>query len=152
VDNSKIAELLVLLAALQVQVTEAQAKLGDVEALIAEEKKASYDLGKVDGFAEGKTAGYALGFEDGKASVPVGPGGFTQEQVDALIVEATDPLKKALAEKELELAAVKESIPAQIDEQVKIALVALKADLLAKLKAQQAVETESELSFEELLK
>lgn len=151
-DLSKIAEILALIPTLQAQLSEALAKLSEVEVYVAAEKQASFDLGKLAGFEEGKVAGYALGFEDGKNSVPVGPGGFTQEQVDLMIAEQVEPLKKSLAEKELELAALKEAIPVQINEQVQIALVALKADLLAKLKAQQEIETKSELDFEKLLK
>ena len=152
-DLSKIAEILAIFPELLAKIEELKLKLADVEAFVAAEKTASFDAGKLAGFEEGKVAGYAIGFEEGKNSVPVvTPGGFTQEQVDAMIAEQVEPLKKSLAEKEIEIATLKEAIPLQINEQVQIALAALKADLLAKLEAQQAAETEGEISFKELLK
>lgn len=141
---TKLQELVVIIAALQEQ-------LGDFPKALEDTKTAALAEGKAIGFEEGKVAGYAIGFEDGKNSVPVG-GGFTQEQVDAMIAEAVEPLKKNLAEKELELAAVKESIPTLVNEQVQIAITALKADLFAKFQKAQEEETALEGAYQELLK
>lgn len=99
-----------------------------VEALVAEKEK--------------------IAFDSGVASVPVTPGGFTQEQVDALVAAAV-----AEKDKEIEqLKAEKADLEANADAKVSEAVAAFKADLLAKYEEQQVAETQAETGFKDLLK
>lgn len=145
-------DIIAQIQALLVLVAQIQSENVDLAAALESAKVAAFAEGKTAGFEEGKIAGYALGFEDGKNSVPVVPGGFTQEQVDAMIAEAVDPLKKSLAEKDAEIVALKESIPVEVSTQVQIAIAALKADLAAKFAEAQASESSLEGAFADLLK
>lgn len=135
---SKIAEILVL-------IVELQAKLADVDAFVAAEKAASFDAGKLLGLEEGKKLGFDEGFAAGVASVPVGPGGFTQEQVDAMILAAIEPLQKKIEVLQL----VVDGVQAQIDQKVAEALIAFKAELLVKV---QEVDSIEDAALAELLK
>jgi len=145
-------DIIAQIQALLVLVEQIKSENIDLAVALEAAKLAAFTEGKVAGFEDGNVAGYALGFEDGKNSVPVVTGGFTQEQVDVMIAEAVDPLKKNLLEKDAEIVALKESIAIEISTQVQIALTALKADLAARFAEAQANEASLETAFGDLLK
>ena len=118
--NSLVANI----AALQAQLVDAQAS--------------------ADALAKQK---YDEGFAAGVASVPVVPGGFTQEQVDAAVLAAVEPLQKKVSDLEAKVAELEASVQPKID----AAVAAYKADLLAKYEAQQVAESEGETGFKNLL-
>lgn len=125
-------DLLAMLQGLISQLASLQSALADAQAQLDTEKKASYDEG----------------FAAGVASVPATPGGFTQEQVDAAVLMALEPVKAELEGVKAELEAVKSSMQSSID----AAVAAVKADLLAKYKEMEVAIQSTEVGFEDLLK
>jgi hypothetical protein len=113
------------------------AQLQALLALVAQIQSENVDLaGKLE---EAKKAAYDQGFADGVASVPVGQVGFTQEQVDAMIAVAVEPLQKKIAELEEKLVNVDQVISDKVVE----FKAAFKAEILAKLKEVDAAEDEA---------
>lgn len=121
-------ELVANIAALQVQLADAQAS--------------------AQALADAK---YKEGFDAGVASVvipPVSDKLYSQVELEAKIAEALLPLQTQIAE----LQAQVEAVPAQI-EQAKVEAVAqFKMEFLEKYKAAQVAESQIENSIEELLK
>jgi hypothetical protein len=108
-------QILAALAALQTQVVELQAN-----ALIREQAK--YDEGYAAGLAASGNGGI-----------------YSQEQLDAAVAAAVNPLKDEIAALKLEVDALK------------AAALQYKADLKAAYEAQQVAETEGETGFKNLL-
>lgn len=109
-------QILAALAALNQQVIELQASA-------AAKEQAKYD--------EGYAAGLLAGSAGGKI--------YSQEEADALIAAAVNPLKDEIAALKLEVDALK------------AAHLQFKADLKAAYEAQQVAETEGETGFKNLL-
>jgi hypothetical protein len=106
-------DLLKMLQDLVAKLSELQAQLADVPAALEAAKKLSYDEG----------------FVAGVASVPVVVPGdkiFSQAELDAKIAEVVAPLEKKVSDLEL--------VVAGMDQKVLDAVMAAKADLLAKIK------------------
>jgi hypothetical protein len=121
-------ELLVLLQ-------ELAAKLADAQAALDLEKKKSYDEG----------------FAAGVASVLPGTDKvYSQEELNAAVLAAKEGLQLEIDSLKAELEVAKadlEKLKADLDVKVEEAKAALKVELLAKLDAQQAAESESEAAL-----
>lgn len=134
-----------LFAALQVTITELQAKLAEAETALAEAKQASYD----EGFAAG-----AASAQSDKI--------YSQADLDAAVASAIAPLEAANADLMVQLDGVKANVAALeaqlaeltsgLEAKVSEAVAAFKAELLAKYQEAQAQETEIEKTIEDLLK
>lgn len=111
-------------------IAEATAKVEQLTNLLAEieaEKKAAFDAGYVEGAASvGSNVVY------------------TEEELQAKIVEAVAPLNVQISDLNLQLATVPEQIAAAITAKV--------TELAAAYEAQQVAETASETGFKDLLK
>lgn len=123
-------DLVALLNNLVANIATLQAQLVDAQASADALAKAKYDEG----------------FAAGVASVPVVPGGFSQEQVDAFIAAAVAPLNEKIALLDAKIVELEAALVAEAGK-----LVAFKADLLAKYEAQQVAESEGETGFKNLL-
>lgn len=112
-------------------------KLAQAEALLAAEKKASFDAG----------------FAAGVASVSGGSDKiYSQEELDAAVAAALAPVKEELVLLKEEIAQLKAAFQAEKDKAVADALVAFKAALAKEYADRQVVESELETGFAMLLK
>jgi len=122
---------------LKATIAELTLKLADVDAAIAEAKKAAYDQG----------------FADGVASVPT-PGGdekiYSQAELDQKVAEAIAASEAKVAELEAKVAELEGKV-GEIDAKVAEAIAAFKVELKAKYAEQQAAESASESGFGALL-
>lgn len=128
-------DIVKLLQDLSATISSLQLALADAEAAAVQIAKENYDKG----------------FADGVASVPppvVSDKIFSQEELDAAVKAAVEPLQARVVELEALVEEIKAGVQPKIDE----ALAAFKAELLAKYEAQQVVESETETGFKELLK
>lgn len=114
------------------------ANIAALQAQLADAQKAADDLAKLK---------YDEGFAAGVASVPVVPGGFTQEQVDAFVAAAVAPLAEKIALLDAKVLELEAAVLAEAGK-----LVAFKADLLAKYEEAQVAESAVETGFKDLLK
>lgn len=127
-------DIVKLLQDLSATITSLQSALADAQAAAESIAKEAYDKG----------------FADGVASVPPVPTDkiYSQEDLDAAVKAAAEPLQARVAELEAQVA----DMPAAIDAKVAEAMAAFKADLLAKYEAQQADESAGESAIREMLK
>ena len=129
-------DLLALLNGLIVQLNELQLKLADAQAAFEAEKQASYNLGLADGVAQKQSEVDAKQAELDAVKLEL-------EELKKNPIDGSDKiysqveLDAKLAEREVEVKAA--------------AKVELKAELLAKYKEQQALESQGEAEIEALL-
>lgn len=120
-------DLVANIAALQAQLTDAQAS--------------------AQALADAK---YKEGFDAGVASVvpPSTDKIYSQAELDEAIAMALVPVNQQIAGLQAQI----DNFQAQLEQEKQAAVVAFKADLLAKYQAAQSAETEIEKSIEDLLK
>ncbi len=124
----QLVAMVASLQTLQTQVAEMQTKLVDAEAALAETAKAKYDEG----------------FAAGVASVG-GDKIYSEEELQAKILEVKEPLEKKIAELEVVVGGIDQLVADKVTE----AMASYKAELLEKVKVIDAIEDEA---MAELLK
>lgn len=137
-------DIIALLNDLMAKMAALQSALADAGAAADQIAKESYD--------KGYSVGLDKGFADGVASVPSGPPPsdkiFSQEEFDAKLAEALQPIKAELEGVKADL----ESVKASFEQEKANVVAAVKADLLAKYQEMIAQEQQAESGFGELLK
>jgi len=123
-------DLLKMLSDLSEAITAMQAQIAAAD----EVAKAKYD----EGFAAGVKSMQA----------PHSDKIYSQAELDAKVEEVVAPLIEQIEALKKDIEAAKAEVQPKIDE----AILAFKAELLAKYNEQQVVESESETGFAELLK
>lgn len=147
-----------LLAQMGAIIDSLEAQLGDVPAALERVRLEGYEAGKADGDA----AGYARGFEEGKASVvcpvPDEDRKFTQADLDAAVeavraalTQEMEGLRQAIIALQDELAAAKADVDQRIVAAVTAAIGQFKLELKAKYAEAQAKESIEEAAFGALL-
>jgi hypothetical protein len=124
-------DLIQMLNGMVALISELQAKLADTQAALDEQIKIAYDKG----------------YNDGVASIPVPVPSdkiYSQEELDAAIAVAMEPLVAKIAELD--------AVVAGIDQKVADAVIAMKLELAVKFQELKAKEDGIEVEFEELLK
>lgn len=124
-------DIIAVLQQLAVTITELQLKLADAQAATEEIKTVFLEQGRVLGLEEGKAIGYADGYAVGFEAGKLEGGGkiYTQEELDQAVASAVGPLNERIAAIEVELQAVKDSIPQAIADGVSAFKVELKVKL-----------------------
>ena len=123
--------LVQLLEGLKNSIDALQKQLEDAQASLAVEVKEAYDKG----------------FVDGVASVPKVDKLYSQEEADAFVLAAVEPLQAEISGLLAKIEELGGSIQPKIDE----AIAAFKAELKAKYQAAQAEESGKESEFGMLL-